>query len=434
MGRISASNARGMYNAYASVYEGYGKKKEGGCVDKEDKGKHNCAKKVCHEQFGEGTCIFGEHAVPDENGFVSHYDVMFEHGVERNVPVEDMEVLVLVEHPMEGHRYEGEQLDEGDLEQLQEFGIGPVRERIPMSSGRLTIPGAKREAEQRRKDEADSKAQAAQLGDDAARETGVPRGQIPPGATLTRKPAGMSAAELKAAQDAANKAREQGKLSDLRGGSVKPAKPAPVPAKPTSAKPTPAKPAPVLSMKNGVTGTGVGDKFVARKWTDAERARYTARGGKVSTTAKPAPANTTPAVKPEPAVAIPRPTGDTQGPAAKPAPATTPAAKPEQALSKLPGGNYSAAATKLMSQRTKNILGTTKTPATRLGGARERMLNQDLDLFDIVKGHLLDEGYAETEEAALAIMSNMSEDWRNEIIESSCGGGHSKKKKKKSGY
>ena len=32
---------------------------------------------------------------------------------------------------------------------------------------------------------------------------------------------GMSAAELKAAQDAANKARREGKLSDLRGGPVK---------------------------------------------------------------------------------------------------------------------------------------------------------------------------------------------------------------------
>ena len=59
----------------------------------------------------------------------------------------------------------------------------------------------------------------------------------------------------------------------------------------------------------------------------------------------------------------------------------------------------------------------------------------DVDLFDIVKGHLMSEGYADTEEAALAIMANMSEEWRNEIVESSCGGGHSKpKKKKKSGY
>jgi hypothetical protein len=64
--------------------------------------------------------------------------------------------------------------------------------------------------------------------------------------------------------------------------------------------------------------------------------------------------------------------------------------------------------------------------------ARERMLNQDLDLFDIVKGYLLDEGA--TEEEALKRMSVMTEEERNEIIESSCGGGHSKKKKKKSGY
>jgi formate dehydrogenase assembly factor FdhD len=57
------------------------------------------------------------------------------------------------------------------------------------------------------------------------------------------------------------------------------------------------------------------------------------------------------------------------------------------------------------------------------------------DLFDIVKGHLMSEGFADTEEAALAIMANMSEEWRQSIVESSCGGGHSKpKKKKKSGY
>ena len=45
------------------------------------------------------------------------------------------------------------------------------------------------------------------------------------------------------------------------------------------------------------------------------------------------------------------------------------------------------------------------------------MLNQDLDLFDIIKGHLLDEGYADTEEAALQIMANMSEEWRQSIVE-----------------
>jgi len=49
---------------------------------------------------------------------------------------------------------------------------------------------------------------------------------------------------------------------------------------------------------------------------------------------------------------------------------------------------------------------------------RQRRLNMDLDLFDIVKGYLIDEGYAETEEAASVIMANMSEEWRQSIIES----------------
>ena len=50
--------------------------------------------------------------------------------------------------------------------------------------------------------------------------------------------------------------------------------------------------------------------------------------------------------------------------------------------------------------------------------ARQRgTLKQDVDLFDIVKGHLMSEGYADTEEAALAIMANMSEEWRQSIVE-----------------
>ena len=56
-------------------------------------------------------------------------------------------------------------------------------------------------------------------------------------------------------------------------------------------------------------------------------------------------------------------------------------------------------------------------------GPRERMLNQDLDLFDVIKGHLLDEGFAETEEAAVSIMANMSEEWRESIVEGLLGSG-----------
>jgi hypothetical protein len=43
--------------------------------------------------------------------------------------------------------------------------------------------------------------------------------------------------------------------------------------------------------------------------------------------------------------------------------------------------------------------------------------NEETDLYDIILSHLLDEGYAETEDAAQAIMVNMSEEWRESIVE-----------------
>lgn len=48
-------------------------------------------------------------------------------------------------------------------------------------------------------------------------------------------------------------------------------------------------------------------------------------------------------------------------------------------------------------------------------GRREKVREQS-DLYDIILSHLLDEGYAETPEAAEAIMVNMSEEWRDSII------------------
>jgi hypothetical protein len=44
-------------------------------------------------------------------------------------------------------------------------------------------------------------------------------------------------------------------------------------------------------------------------------------------------------------------------------------------------------------------------------------VSEDYDLYDIVMDYLLDEGYAETPEAAESIMVNMSEDWREGIVE-----------------
>ncbi len=77
-----------MYKAADHMKEGYGKKKK----------KHDCASKVKHEEYGVGNCIAEMHDL-DENGNVAHYDVLFEHGVEKNVPVETLQIL-------EGHMHE----------------------------------------------------------------------------------------------------------------------------------------------------------------------------------------------------------------------------------------------------------------------------------------------------------------------------------------
>ena len=67
------------------------KKKD--CVKADKKTMHNCAKKVCSEQWGVGECIYGQHAVPDAEGNVAWYDVMFEHGIEKGVDISTLEVL-----------------------------------------------------------------------------------------------------------------------------------------------------------------------------------------------------------------------------------------------------------------------------------------------------------------------------------------------------
>ena len=127
--------------AYASVYEGYGKKKKGDCVSKSEKGDHNCAKKVCHEQYGEGETIFGQHAVPDENGFVSHYNVQFEHGIVENVSVEDLEVLTEGVHP-EHVEHESETIAEmggmmGAVKKVVKKVIGPADQSPEAEAARM---------------------------------------------------------------------------------------------------------------------------------------------------------------------------------------------------------------------------------------------------------------------------------------------------------
>lgn len=43
-------------------------------------------------------------------------------------------------------------------------------------------------------------------------------------------------------------------------------------------------------------------------------------------------------------------------------------------------------------------------------------VEEGIDVFDVIKGHLIDEGYADTEDAAIKIMANMSKEWRDSIL------------------
>ena len=49
--------------------------------------------------------------------------------------------------------------------------------------------------------------------------------------------------------------------------------------------------------------------------------------------------------------------------------------------------------------------------------AENYLVEETVDLYDVVLEHLLDEGFADTKEAATVIMANMSEEWREEILE-----------------
>ena len=62
--------------------------------------------------------------------------------------------------------------------------------------------------------------------------------------------------------------------------------------------------------------------------------------------------------------------------------------------------------------------GGTGNKAARRAGTYSRFgYKESYELYDIILSHLIDEGYADTEEAAERIMVNMSEEWRESIVE-----------------
>ena len=66
--------------------------------NKDTPGQHQCAVHVKNEEWGAGRTIHSQHAEPDAEGNIAWYDVMFEHGIEKRVPVEQLEILVSESH------------------------------------------------------------------------------------------------------------------------------------------------------------------------------------------------------------------------------------------------------------------------------------------------------------------------------------------------
>ena len=372
MDRLTGKDAQLMMEAVANVYE-----KKGDCVDKSKKTKHNCAKKVCSEQWGEGTCV-PEHHTLLEDGTVTHYDVVFEHGLERMVPVEELEVLVTEMH--EHAAMEGEELQEN-----QAANRARQRElRQKQNAGR---------AEQ-------------QFG------------------ALKPKPASYSFADRRRFRRSASDAAQAN--TNRVGQNIKVGSPT-GPAqndqlkKPTATGTAPAAPTSMADKKPANPNvTKDGTKFERRLPTMAElRAAQAARKAAPKVLSRSEIENR--AVKAGVGEGQRKP-ATTPPPVSADKPASAPAAKPAMTAA----GNKQA---ELAALRAKAKADTMKKKPEM--GARNRMRMEEVDVFDTIKEYLIGEGA--TEEEALKQMLTLTDEQRTEILEGSCGS-KKKKKSKKGGY
>ena len=82
-------------------------------------------------------------------------------------------------------------------------------------------------------------------------------------------------------------------------------------------------------------------------------------------------------------------------------------------------GAYNAAKkSKRMRDYPKNFVKGIADPRTYVP-QKKKAQKEEFDIFDVVLEHLVAEGYADTNQAALAIMANMSEEWKQSILEES---------------
>jgi hypothetical protein len=421
MERLTGKDAKLMMEALAAVYE-----KKGDCVDKDKKTKHNCAKKVCSEQWGEGTCV-PEHHTLLEDGTVTHYDVVFEHGLERMVPIQELEVLVTEMH--EHASMEGGHIDEG-INDDPRFGVlGQV--------GRL---GAKMFGNASQRNNAVSYERSI---NDLRKSRGG--GNVSQGADGKPITAAQIAAETKRRRLADPKYKPgQGVDSGAKPGSggTSPAVPSNNAVASTSSAPAPARDrmANASKAERMAAFAKANPKLAARQ---AERDRT--RGTSATTnplmkdmkSRMPAPApsaaqkqaSVNAAVKsanrPEvlnkqaPAGSALRRQQDKQA-AAKPTPGAGAAAGSMKSGTAAggSGGSMGAAAGRLAPKPTSNNSGQSvgKTKEMMDKGKKAIFKKEDLDVFDTIKDHLITE-HEFSEDVAIKLMSILDEETRGDIME-----------------
>ena len=384
MDRLTGKDAQLMMEALANVYE-----KKGDCVDKDKKTKHNCAKKVCSEQWGEGTCV-PEHHTLLEDGTVTHYDVVFEHGLERMVPVEELEVLVTEMH--EHAAMEGEELQENQAanrarqrELRQKQNAGRAEQQFGALKPKPRTGSFQDRRFARRSSSAAAQANTNKVGQNI--KVGSPTG--PAQNDQLKKPADTAPA---APTSMANKA--------------------PVPTASTTPK---------LSIADRLK--------MIRDMRARSQSRIAAQGGTPAT----------PAVNTTPKTAPPSPTSGPGG--YKVSAAATPKlggsiplsqkAKMQDLSKKDTGSFFDGAKGGKYDTSAKPAAAVPAVKKKPAPGARNRMRMEEIDVFDTIKEYLIGEGA--TEEEALKQMLTLTDEQRTEIIEGSCGS-KKKKKSKKGGY
>ena len=106
--------------------------------------KHDCATHVFHKEHGEGHCIPEMHTIIEISegvGFVTHYDVMFEHGIVQNVPVQELQILESMMHGHAPKKKMKESTDKKSLAALAEPKNKVTKKDVLVGRGVLTPSG-----------------------------------------------------------------------------------------------------------------------------------------------------------------------------------------------------------------------------------------------------------------------------------------------------